>query len=434
MHRFFNVFSNKTKAPEIDLFDRLCDPLTSTFSDRLSAHPECSDHYGWGQFLGTPQQSIQVGQKGTCAGVVVLSLTDPATDINPNIITYLESLWRDQNHPKRARYFDQTFRVAFMCYATLTARSDILRGIGEELLLRLLEHRAGNRWAERVVNSTDGPVPTSRADATAWVLICLSLSEKRDDDIHRAINEALPSLEGAILKSDPDPLVLAALSLWHDKVKRPAILRAKTIDFLRRRPPSTDVYMYYSEYIENSTGKRLRDYICIPHFFLVTLIVQSGYQLSITRFGARRKLFDLFASICNNNPPLAQSPSSRFPSTMDQFFLIKSIHILLRQSLTGKNPLVNAIFTFFSWASKSFLTQMVLPIFIIFISVVIAKDPALLSAVTPNILYLPVVTAFIGTHKDAFQLLAIGVITFLSPVLIPSIIRWFKRFFIRDIY
>jgi len=366
------------KSQEVEqLVARLLSPFDRS-AKKYSGDPELT---GWGQFLDTADN--QVGLYGTCSGLYVIE-SIRHLKVDSSIERLLLRYWSFYGTDKD-RYFVQTPRLAFfvLCLTAGISLADrelntVYHAAVAELMKR---QRTDGSWSDATT------ISTPRIETTA--LATFALLRTRMPQTDRAVKAGGKYLHAVLLAnlnqaSPLDPFVTAvvlhALSVREVNTK----LTKAALQRVLAEEPTNDTQIYYFDFRiwNDQEGKLQREFFCIPKFFGLCEIITAP-PISKLRLGdwwvtlAFNKMADAIIALLKD-APVSTAPSG-YKSTVDQAFLAMSAN-----AIAGVEPrysgLTMLISRYVNWIRGSWLLQVVVPLFFIFLLGAAAKDAKLIYA------------------------------------------------------
>jgi hypothetical protein len=402
-------------------------PLARLFDENLRTDPDDLKLKGWGQFIAAESHADQIGLYGTCAGILVKTVSDPNARIDPGVVAYVHSIWLNRAN-LQAKYFHQNVRLAFFVMAiartTETTIASIRSQAAEELIRRQLTDGSwGDWWQPEGQNA-----PSPRPETTAWAVLALArLNDARYGDELRKAGRYLQKqvLGYANIEKSVDPILLSAIVRALPEPDIDKRTRSAAVAILRKTRPQNEVHIYFFDYLMGPSNKSLvkRDFLCVPAFLSYCLLSSSldpsgGFsrtQLMVQL--AHGRSVEHLKSLLEALP--FKNPGSKFPASVDQAFLALSFDVASKRDVrfSGLFRFVRAIR---EPLRNSWVAQVLLPIVGVTLLATSAKDPNNLWNLYSYVsdFHATELRSWVERYNSVIQTLALGLSFFVgNPIL-----------------
>ncbi|NTF06375.1 hypothetical protein G6L37_09390 [Agrobacterium rubi] len=340
-------------------------------------NPDNPDESGWGQFVNAPTYYTQIGPYGTCAALLLLSLTHPSTPPPDKVKTQLNSFW---NEPEATnKLLTQTVRLAFLVLSFSKSTDPFLGALCNKAAALLKSRQLPDGgWGDALPKESIDPV--SKIDVTAWAVLALFRHDPGDDAVKQGAEFIQSQLTEEDRSTNVPAIAVAAALIAIPKKARSKKLRRQAAAVLRTSTVNFEEHISFFDYPETDDGKlrMSRDYLCFPAFFANSHIIaglsKTFNPLTFIRIGLHRLKFveGLLEVVPTLGAPY-KLPGAPYAATVDQG-MIALTYEALQNTASPFDPALRIFRPIFSWFNRSWLFRFFGPLLLVATAIAIATD------------------------------------------------------------
>lgn len=340
-------------------------------------NPDNLDEAGWGQFVNAPPYNTQIGPYGTCAALLLLSLTHPASPPPDKVKTQLKAFWDEPETTNKL--LNQSVRLAFLVLSLAKSSDPFLQDLCTRAIKQLKSRQlADGGWGDALPKDSIDPV--SKLDVTAWVVLALTRHEPDCPAARRGAEFIQSELTEEERSNNVPAIAVAAALLVIPREGRSKKLLRQAMALLRSSTVSFEEHISFFDYAEMENGKlrMSRDYLCFPAFYAGAHIVaglgRTWNPLTYIRTGLQRiKFVEGLLDVVPTGGIAYKLPGAPFAATVDQG-IIALTHEALQNSARSFDPLLRFFRPIFSWFARSWLFRFFVPLLLAGAAVATATD------------------------------------------------------------
>ncbi|TCP85036.1 hypothetical protein C8J31_1072 [Rhizobium sp. PP-CC-2G-626] len=328
-------------------------------------NPDNRGETGWGQFIDAPPHSNQIGPYGTCAALLLISLTHPTAKVPDTATAQLKAFW----HPS-TKLYKQTVRLAFLVLCFAKSADLTLCRLRDEAIAELKKRQQPDGgWSDAIAE--EAVHPTSKLDATAWVLLALHRVSPSDQVAIQGAKFIESQISEDENSSSVSPIaVAAALSVLPTRERSKKLCR-RAFSIMKTSEPNREEHISFFDYAETNNGKMRmsRDYLCFPAFYATALIVAEMQKVSgpvsyLKVSWHRLRVIERLLLIVPSGGALYRLPGAQFAATVDQAL----IALVCERMETTSNSFVfwiKLIRPVIAFLARSVLVRVMIPLIVI---------------------------------------------------------------------